>query len=116
MFAFLDPFADADANAKNRAESPENTGENTGENSGGNNGETPIRFAPAPPQGGARLPLGRHPWNTGGKPGRSGRRPRSEAEKAWRALPDDAKRAEIVRLFDNPEGHESLRRLLEEIP
>jgi hypothetical protein len=32
-------------------------------------------FAPAPPQGGARLPLGAHPGNTGGKPGRSGRPP-----------------------------------------
>jgi hypothetical protein len=32
-------------------------------------------LAPAPRHGGARLPLGAHPGNTGGKPGRSGRKP-----------------------------------------
>ena len=41
------------------------------------------RFAPAPPQGGAQLPLGAHPQNTGGKKGRSGRRP-SELREALR--------------------------------
>jgi hypothetical protein len=33
------------------------------------------RFAPPPRPGGPRLPLGAHPWNTGGKKGRSGRKP-----------------------------------------
>lgn len=32
-------------------------------------------LAPPPPQGGAQLPLGAHPGNTGGKKGRSGRKP-----------------------------------------
>lgn len=32
-------------------------------------------LAPPSPSGGARLPLGAHPGNTGGKKGRSGRKP-----------------------------------------
>src|SRR5689334_5686837 len=34
-----------------------------------------VELAPPPPQGGAQLPLGAHPGNTGGKKGRSGRKP-----------------------------------------
>lgn len=44
----------------------------------GANGKTALktaRLAPPSPNGGARLPLGNHPGNTGGKPGRSGRLP-----------------------------------------
>lgn len=39
-----------------------------------------VKVAPAPSQGGAQLPLGAHPLNTGGKKGRSGRRPRELRE------------------------------------
>lgn len=37
--------------------------------------KTAQKYAPRPPRGGAQLPLGNHPANTGGKPGRSGRKP-----------------------------------------
>lgn len=37
--------------------------------------KTAPKTAPLPPNGGARLPLGNHPGNTGGKKGRSGRKP-----------------------------------------
>jgi hypothetical protein len=46
--------------------------------------------APAPPEGGARLPLGAHAGNAGGKPGRSGRVPNAFREKcqdlSWDAI------------------------------
>jgi len=50
--------------------------------------KTALKTAPAPPQGGARLPLGAHPGNTGGKKGRSGRPPKAYKLFA-RALYDD---------------------------
>lgn len=37
--------------------------------------KTASKTAPPPRHGGARLPLGNHPGNTGGKKGRSGRHP-----------------------------------------
>lgn len=37
--------------------------------------KTAMRTAKPSPRNGNRLPLGNHPGNTGGKPGRSGRRP-----------------------------------------
>ncbi len=45
----------------------------------GNGKKTASKTALAPPSrnGGARLPLGNHPGNTGGKPGRSGRPPKA---------------------------------------
>jgi hypothetical protein len=36
--------------------------------------DTQTKFAPPSPRSGVRLPLGNHPGNTGGKPGRSGRK------------------------------------------
>ena len=33
-----------------------------------------IRYAPPSGRNGNRIPVGAHPWNTGGKKGRSGRR------------------------------------------
>jgi hypothetical protein len=38
-------------------------------------GKTPIKFAKPSGRNGNRLPLGAHPGNTGGKKGRSGRKP-----------------------------------------
>ena len=38
------------------------------------------RYAPPPHPGAAQLPLGAHPWNTGGKKGRSGRKPNAFKE------------------------------------
>lgn len=59
------------------------------------------RLAPAPPQGGARLPLGAHPKNTGGKKGRSGRPPLAFKRFA-RALYDDPEvQREITRVLRN---------------
>lgn len=47
--------------------------------------------APPPPQGGASLPLGAHPGNTGGKAGRSGR-----PGKEWGAFCLSALRREVT--------------------
>lgn len=59
------------------------------------------RLAPAPPQGGARLPLGAHSKNTGGKKGRSGRPPLAFKRFA-RALYDDPEvQREIARVLKN---------------
>lgn len=52
-------------------------------------------LAPAPPQGGAQLPLGNHPGNTGGKVGRSGRKTdalREQLEGIW-----DSDGADVVK-------------------
>jgi len=107
-------------------DSVKNSDENSGvsaETSGETSGELAKELAqawdqhaPAPRRGGARLPIGRHPWNTGGKPGRSGRRRKdvTSPRQSWQALTDDEKRAEIMRLYDNdqhaPEIVELLRR------
>lgn len=41
----------------------------------GNGDKTAVKTAPPSPLTGHRLPVGAHPGNTGGKKGRSGRRP-----------------------------------------
>ncbi|MGD0991738.1 MAG: hypothetical protein ABR998_04650 [Gemmatimonadales bacterium] len=59
------------------------------------------RLAPAPPQGGARLPLGAHPANTGGKKGRSGRPPAAFKQFARALYGDPEVRAQIQLILRN---------------
>lgn len=56
-----------------------------------------IALAPPSPNGGARLPLGAHPGNTGGKKGRSGR-------------PPNAFKAFCRELASSPEYQEAIKR------
>src|SRR5688500_15540446 len=54
----------------------------------------PRKFAPPPPQGGARLPLGAHAGNTGGKPVGSGRPP--DELKDWMIALLDGRGREVL--------------------
>jgi hypothetical protein len=65
---------------------------------------TALTLAPAPRKGGARLPVGNHPKNTGGKKGRSGRKP-DEFKAMMRELVshDDATKA-LKAILSEP-GH-----------
>lgn len=58
-----------------------------------------VALARPPAQGGARLPLGAHAGNTGGKPGRSGRPPSAVRETA-RQLFDDRLQT-LAKIADN---------------
>ncbi len=59
--------------------------------------KTASKTAPPPKHGGARLPLGNHPGNTGGKKGRSGR-------------PPDAFKAFLAKLRANPKALAAVQR------
>lgn len=61
-------------NAKSRCKSRNKSGEKSAE----------IRWSRPSPRSGVRLPLGAHPWNTGGKKGRSGpKRPQSSSSELF---------------------------------
>ena len=47
-----------------------------------------IKYAPPSPKGGALLPLGKHPWQTGGKKGRSGRKSKDFLTRCLEATED----------------------------
>lgn len=57
--------------------------------------KTAPKTARRPANGGPALPLGNHPGNTGGKPGRSGRRPSAVAELAQNMV-DQYRLVEVV--------------------
>lgn len=58
--------------------------------------KTAPKTAPLPPTGGARLPLGNHPGNTGGKKGRSGRHP-----DVWKQF--------LAKLRGDPKFHKAIK-------
>ena len=51
--------------------------------------KTATKFAKPSPRNGNRLPLGNQPGNTGGKKGRSGRKPKAFLERCVAATEDD---------------------------
>lgn len=51
-------------------------------------GKTATKFAKPSPRSGVALPLGAHPGNTGGKPGRSGRKSDAFLSKCIAAIED----------------------------
>lgn len=66
------------------------------------NGKTAVKTAVSPLSGG-RIPLGAHPANTGGKKGRSGRRPNWLREFCDDMLADPKCKAAVRKILSNPD-------------
>ena len=60
-----------------------------------------VRLAPPSGRNGNRLPVGAHPGNTGGKKGRSGRRPNEHVEWCRSMISDPTHEAEVVKVLAN---------------
>jgi hypothetical protein len=63
-------------------------------------GQSAIKLAPPSPRSGYRLPLGRHPGNTGGKKGRSGPKPSAVRQLMREGLADRVPL--LLALIDDP--------------
>jgi hypothetical protein len=78
--------------------------------------KTARRFAPPSPRSGVQLPVGNHPGNTGGKKGRSGRKPDWFREWCEELLADpQSKQAteQIIRDKDHPARPAMVKLLVE---